>query len=285
MSPPLVIAVDGPAASGKGTIASGLAALYGLPHLDTGLLYRAVGVAVLAAGGRLDDEAGAAKIAASLDLANLDLPEYRTREAGEAASQVAVHPAVRLALLKMQQDFARRPGGAVIDGRDIGTVIAPDAVAKLFVTASAEVRAERRWKQLTGQGESVSMAEVLEDIRLRDARDSGRGAAPLTQADDAVLLDTSQESIESAADAARRIVEAARIRSNGSCPRWFAACPPRCGCLPQPRWPRTSCPTDSPAWKGRPPCAMPVTPLRPVSLPGPRRSASRRVDSAPNCLS
>ena len=215
MSQPLVIAVDGPAASGKGTIASGLAAHYGLPHLDTGLLYRAVGVAVLAAGGRLDDEAGAAKIAASLDLAELDLPEYRTREAGEAASQVAVHPAVRLALLKMQQDFARRPGGAVIDGRDIGTVIAPDAVAKLFVTATPEVRAERRWKQLTGQGESVSMAEVLEDIRLRDARDSGRGAAPLTQADDAVLLDTSQESIESAADAARRIVEAARIRSNG----------------------------------------------------------------------
>jgi cytidylate kinase len=215
MSQPLVIAVDGPAASGKGTIASGLATLYGLPHLDTGLLYRAVGVAVLAAGGRLDDEAGAAKIAADLDLAKLDRPEYRTREAGEAASQVAVHPAVRLALLKMQQDFSRRPGGAVIDGRDIGTVIAPDAVAKLFVTATAEVRAERRWKQLTSQGESVSMAEVLEDIRLRDARDSGRGAAPLTQAEDAVLLDTSQQSIESAADAARRIVEAARIRSNG----------------------------------------------------------------------
>ena len=215
MSQPLVIAVDGPAASGKGTIASGLATLYGLPHLDTGLLYRAVGVAVLAAGGRLDDEAGAAKIAADLDLAKLDRPEYRTREAGEAASQVAVHPAVRLALLKMQQDFSRRPGGAVIDGRDIGTVIAPDAVAKLFVTATAEVRAERRWKQLTSQGESVSMAEVLEDIRLRDARDSGRGAAPLTQAEDAVLLDTSQQSIEIAADAARRIVEAARIRSNG----------------------------------------------------------------------
>lgn len=215
MSQPLVIAVDGPAASGKGTIASGLATLYGLPHLDTGLLYRAVGVAVLAAGGRLDDEAGAAKIVADLDLAKLDRPEYRTREAGEAASQVAVHPAVRLALLKMQQDFSRRPGGAVIDGRDIGTVIAPDAVAKLFVTATAKVRAERRWKQLTSQGESVSMAEVLEDIRLRDARDSGRGAAPLTQAEDAVLLDTSQKSIESSADAARRIVEAARIRSNG----------------------------------------------------------------------
>jgi len=215
MSQPLVIAVDGPAASGKGTIASGLATLYGLPHLDTGLLYRAVGVAVLAAGGRLDDEADAAKIAADLDLAKLDRPEYRTREAGEAASQVAVHPAVRLALLKIQQDFSRRPGGAVIDGRDIGTVIAPDAVAKLFVTATAEVRAERRWKQLTSQGENVSIAEVLEDIRLRDARDSGRGAAPLTQAEDAVLLDTSQKSIESAADAARRIVEAARIRSDG----------------------------------------------------------------------
>ena len=150
MSQPLVIAVDGPAASGKGTIASALAALYGLPHLDTGLLYRAVGVAVLAAGGRLDDEAGAAKIAADLDLARLDQPEYRTRQAGEAASQVAVHPAVRLALLKMQQDFARRPGGAVIDGRDIGTVIAPDAVAKLFVTASPGVRADRRHRRPGG---------------------------------------------------------------------------------------------------------------------------------------
>jgi cytidylate kinase len=212
---PLVIAVDGPAASGKGTIASGLARAYGLPQLDTGLLYRAVGLAVLAHGGRLDDEAAAAQIAKGLDLTALDTPAHRTRAAGEAASQVAVHPAVRLALLEAQQAFGRQPTGAVIDGRDIGTVIAPDAVAKLFVTASPEVRAQRRWKQLTGQGETVSLADVLEDIRIRDARDSGRDSAPLARADDAILLDTSRMTIGEAADAARRIVEAARIRSNG----------------------------------------------------------------------
>jgi cytidylate kinase len=212
---PLVIAVDGPAASGKGTIATGLAQAFGLPQLDTGLLYRAVGVAVLAKGGRLDDEGLAAQVAKTLDLTVLDIPAHRTRAAGEAASQVAVHPAVRLALLEAQQAFARHPTGAVIDGRDIGTVIAPNAIAKLFVTASPEVRAQRRWKQLSGQGETVSLAEVLEDIRIRDARDSGRDSAPLTRADDAILLDTSRMTIEDAADAARRIVEAARIRSNG----------------------------------------------------------------------
>ena len=212
---PLVIAVDGPAASGKGTIAAGLAQAYGLPQLDTGLLYRAVGVAVLARGGQLADAAAAAEIAKLLDLSSLDTPAHRTRAAGEAASQVAVHPAVRLALLEAQQAFARQLTGAVIDGRDIGTVIAPDAVAKLFVTASPEVRAQRRWKQLTGQGETASLADVLEDIRIRDARDSGRDSAPLTRAEDAILLDTSRMTIEDAADAARRIVEAARIRSNG----------------------------------------------------------------------
>jgi cytidylate kinase len=215
MTRPLVIAVDGPAASGKGTIAAGLARNYGLPQLDTGLLYRAVGVAVLAKGGQLSDEAAAAEIAKTLDLASLDQPAHRTRAAGEAASQVAVHPAVRHALKAAQQSFARQPSGAVIDGRDIGTVIAPDAVAKLFVTASPEVRAERRWKQLTSQGETVSLADVLEDIRIRDARDSGRDSAPLVRANDAILLDTSTMGIEAAADAARRIVEAARIRSNG----------------------------------------------------------------------
>lgn len=212
---PLVIAVDGPAASGKGTIAAGLARAYGLPQLDTGLLYRAVGVAVLAQGGQLADEAAAAEIAKALDLTALDTPAHRTRAAGEAASQVAVHPAVRLALREGQQAFARQSTGAVIDGRDIGTVIAPDAVAKLFVTASPEVRAQRRWKQLTGQGETVSLADVLEDIRIRDARDSNRDSSPLVRADDAILLDTSRMTIEDAADAARRIVEAARIRSNG----------------------------------------------------------------------
>ena len=215
MTRPLVIAVDGPAASGKGTIAAYLARTYGLPQLDSGLLYRAVGVAVLAKGGQLGDEAAAAEIAKVLDLSSLDQPAHRTRAAGEAASQVAVHPAVRLALRDAQQSFARQPSGAVIDGRDIGTVIAPDAVAKLFVTASPEVRAGRRWKQLTGQGETVSLADVLEDIRIRDARDSGRDSSPLVRAEDAILLDTSTMGIEAAADAARRIVEAARIRSNG----------------------------------------------------------------------
>ena len=212
---PLVITVDGPAASGKGTIAAGLAQAYGLPQLDTGLLYRAVGVAVLAKGGQLADAAAAAEIAKLLDLSSLDQPAHRTRAAGEAASQVAVHPAVRLALLEAQQAFARQPSGAVIDGRDIGTVIAPDAVAKLFVTASPEIRAQRRWKQLPGQGETVSLADVLGDIRIRDARDSGRDSPPLTAAKAAFLLEPSRRTKEEAADAARRIVEAARIRSNG----------------------------------------------------------------------
>ena len=133
-------------------------------------------------------------------------------QAGEAASRIAVHPPVRAALLDLQRDFASQPGGAVLDGRDMGTVICPQAQAKLFVTASPEVRAERRWKQLSGQGETVSLDEVLEDIRRRDARDSGREAAPLIAAPDAALLDTSEMTIEQAADAARRIVEAARAR-------------------------------------------------------------------------
>jgi cytidylate kinase len=140
----------------------------------------------------------------------LDDPAFRTREAGELASRVAVHPGVRAALNAAQVDFARRPGGAVLDGRDIGTVIAPWAPAKLFVTARPEVRAERRWRQLTAQGEAVRLQDVLEDIRRRDARDGGRADAPMTRAVDAVLLDTSEMTIDLAADAARRIVEAAR---------------------------------------------------------------------------
>ncbi|HWA60314.1 MAG TPA: (d)CMP kinase [Caulobacteraceae bacterium] len=206
-----VIAVDGPAASGKGTIAVRLGETYGLPVLDTGLLYRAVGVGTLRAGGSLDDEAAAAAVARRLDLTHLEDPDLRTRAAGEAASRVAVHPAVRQALLDFQRGFAARPGGAVLDGRDIGTVIAPDAPAKLYVTASPEVRAERRWKQLTGQGEAVAYEDILADIRRRDERDGGRDAAPMRPAEDAVLLDTSEMSISAAADAARRIVEAARV--------------------------------------------------------------------------
>ena len=207
-----VIAVDGPAASGKGTIAAGLAREFGLPALDTGLLYRAVGAAVTAAGGDLDSAADAGAAARALEASALDHPALRTREAGEAASRVAVHPEVRAALLDLQRAFAAREPGAVIDGRDIGTVIAPDAPAKLFVTAAPETRAERRWRQLRGQGEAVEYEVVLADIRLRDERDQGRAAAPMVRAADAVLLDTTDMSISKAADAARRIVEAARIR-------------------------------------------------------------------------
>lgn len=210
----LVIAVDGPAASGKGTIAAHLAAHYGLPYLDTGLLYRAVGLAVLDAGGDLGDAEAAAQAARALDLASLsDNPRLTDRGAGEAASRVASHPGVRAALLKLQQDFAAQAGGAVLDGRDIGTVIAPDAPAKLYIAASPEVRAERRWKQLTARGEVIAFEDMLEDIRRRDARDAGRDDAPMVQADDAVLLDTTDLGIEAAFDAARRIVEAARARA------------------------------------------------------------------------
>lgn len=205
-----VIAVDGPAASGKGTVASRLAKDYGYPYLDTGLLYRAVGVTLLEQGGQVADEEEAAKIAADLDVSHLDDDRFRTRAASEAASQVAVHPMVRRALLDLQRRFAAQTPGSVLDGRDIGTVIAPEAPAKLYVTASPEVRAERRWKQLLGQGEDVDLVDVLADIRRRDARDAAREAAPMRPAPDAVLLDTSQMSIEQAADAARRIVEAAR---------------------------------------------------------------------------
>ena len=210
MSGAEVITVDGPAASGKGTIAAGLGRLYGLPVLDSGLLYRAVGVLLQQAGGDLGDPQAATAIARNLRPEALDQDAFRTRAAGEAASQVAVHPEVRQVLLALQRDFAHQPGGAVLDGRDMGTVICPTASAKLYVTARPEVRAERRWRQLTGQGEVVDLEDVLADIRVRDARDSGRAAAPMAPAPDAVLLDTSEMTIDQAADAARRIVEAAR---------------------------------------------------------------------------
>ena len=209
----LIIAVDGPAACGKGTIAARLAKAYGLPHLDTGLLYRAVGLKVLQDGGSLDDEAAATAAARGLDASGLsDDPRLTTGEAGEAASRVAGFPGVRAALLDLQQAFAAQAGGAVLDGRDIGTVIAPDAPAKLFVTATPEVRATRRWKQLTARGIDISFEAMLADIQRRDERDAGRGAAPMVQAADAVLLDTTDMDIEAAFDAARRIVEAARAK-------------------------------------------------------------------------
>ena len=207
-----VIAVDGPAASGKGTISTGLARAYGLPVLDTGLLYRAVGLAVKRAGEDVDDEAVAERHARVLDLGRLDVAALRSLEAGQAASRVAVHPSVRETLRAFQRDFARQPGGAVIDGRDIGTVIVPDAPAKLYVTASAEARARRRWLQLQASGEAASPEDILADIARRDAVDSGRADSPMRPAADAVLLDTTEMTIEAAADAARRIVEAARAR-------------------------------------------------------------------------
>nr|WP_149576955.1 (d)CMP kinase [Xanthobacter oligotrophicus] len=205
----VVIAIDGPAASGKGTLARRLAAHYGLPHLDTGLLYRAVGAIVLAQG-RLQDEAASVEAARALDVATLDPEALRTAELGEAASVVAARGGVRAALLDLQHRFAAQPGGAVLDGRDIGTVICPKAQAKLFVTATPEVRAERRHRELLGRGEDVAYDAVLADIRKRDERDSARAAAPLVQADDAVLLDTSALDIAQAFDAALAIVEARR---------------------------------------------------------------------------
>ena len=210
----LIIAVDGPAASGKGTIAARLAAHYGLPFLDTGLLYRAVGMGVLATGGSLDDGEAAEAVARTLDTASLsEDPRLTTGEAGEAASRIAGYAGVRAALLELQRDFSTQAGGAVLDGRDIGTVIAPHAPAKLYVTATPEVRATRRWKQLTARGDAISYEDMLADILRRDERDAGRGAAPMVQAKDAVLLDTTEMDIETAFDAARRIVEAARVRS------------------------------------------------------------------------
>ncbi len=207
-----VIAVDGPAASGKGAISTALGRAYGLQVLDTGLLYRAVGWAVRRAGEDPDDAVAAERHARALDLADLDVSALRSLEAGQAASRVAVHPAVRETLRAFQRGFAGQPGGAVLDGRDIGTVIVPAAPAKLYVTASAQARAQRRWLQLHGSGEAGSLDDILADIARRDAVDSGRADSPMRPAADAVLLDTTEMTIEAAVDAARRIVEAARAR-------------------------------------------------------------------------
>ena len=212
MSAGLVIAVDGPAASGKGTVAARLGQAYGLPVLDTGLLYRAVGVAAMRAGADPDDPQAAAAVAAGIDLLALDDPAFRTREAGELASRVAVHPQVRAALNAAQVGFARRPGGAVLDGRDVGTVICPQAEAKLFVTASAAVRARRRTEELSARGEAADEARILADIEARDRRDAERAVAPLKPAPDAHLLDTSNLSIEAAFEAAKAVVESVARR-------------------------------------------------------------------------
>jgi cytidylate kinase len=205
----MIIAVDGPAASGKGTIARALARHFRLPHLDTGLLYRAVALTVQRM--ELDPTIEADAVAAcNFDEALLDDPTLRGDDIGQLASIVSAHPLVRAALLQRQKRFARQPGGAVLDGRDIGTVIAPDADAKLFVKATPQVRARRRHTELQGHGSTVSFDKVLADIRARDARDSARSAAPLVMAADAALLDTSFLSIDTSVQKAIAMVEAQR---------------------------------------------------------------------------
>jgi cytidylate kinase len=208
----MIIAIDGPAAAGKGTLASRLAQHFGLPYLDTGLLYRAVGRVMSERRLDPDDAVAAGKVARSLDAALLADPSLRGHDAGEIASRVGVHAEVRQALLAFQRAFAGRPGGAILDGRDIGTAICPAADVKLFVTASPEVRARRRTDELLAKGRSVDYERILGEIRERDARDSGRVAAPLKMAADAHLLDTTDKDIEAAFRAAVDIIERAKAR-------------------------------------------------------------------------
>jgi cytidylate kinase len=210
-----VIAVDGPAASGKGTIARALARHFGLPHMDTGLLYRAVALNLWRWGGDPSSQFEALRACDELGFDPAD-PDLRSEPVSKLASMISAYPAVRAALLKRQQDFASQSGGAVLDGRDIGTVIAPRAEVKLFVTATPEVRTERRLKELLGRGMNAHYDDVLADIRARDARDSGRDVAPLTLAADAILLDTSElgpdEAITEAVRLAEQRLEEARVK-------------------------------------------------------------------------
>jgi len=202
----MIIAIDGPAASGKGTLALRVAHKFGLAHLDTGLLYRAVARDVRRTGDALEDHAAAIRAARELDPATLEDPALRGVGAGEAASIVARIPEVRAALLDFQRAFARKPPGAVLDGRDIGTVVCPEADVKIFVTASPEVRAQRRHLERQGRGEAITYEAVLADIRRRDERDASRDAAPMRPAADAVLLDTSNLDIEAAFDTAVSVI-------------------------------------------------------------------------------
>ena len=206
----MIIAIDGPAASGKGTLGKRLAEHLGLPHLDTGLLYRAVALSLLDAGLPLGDVAAAARAAEVLDVARLDDPRLKGREIGDAASVVSAHQPVRDALLDLQRRFAARPGGAVLDGRDIGTVICPAADAKLFVTATPEERARRRHRELLARDELAEFEAILADIRRRDERDMTRSAAPLRPAEDAAILDTTGLDADGAFGAALEII--ARVR-------------------------------------------------------------------------
>jgi len=213
LKPALIIAIDGPAAAGKGTLSRQIADAYGFHHLDTGLTYRAAAKALLDAGLPLDDEAVAEKMAREVELAGLDRDILSAHEIGEAASKIAVMPAVRRALVEAQQAFAGRMPGTVLDGRDIGTVVCPDAPVKLYVTASADVRANRRYEEILGKGQPADYAEIFADVKKRDERDIGRADSPLKPAADAHLLDTSEMSIEAAFQAAKTIIDAVLKKS------------------------------------------------------------------------
>lgn len=204
---PLLVAIDGPAASGKGTLGRRIADYYHLAHLDTGLSYRAVAHTLIQKSWPLDDEAHAIEAARLVDLTNLDKHGLSAHAVGEAASKVAVISEVRRILVEKQREFARRAGGSVLDGRDIGTVVCPDADVKLYVVASAEVRAARRVRDIESRGGIASLDDILADIRRRDERDTGRADSPLRPAPDAHLLDTSELSIEAAFQAARSIID------------------------------------------------------------------------------
>ena len=204
-----VVAIDGPAAAGKGTLSRRIAETYGFRHLDTGLTYRATAKALLDAGLPLDDEQVAEEMARQLDLGGLDRSVLSRHEIGEAASKIAVMPSVRRALVEAQQAFSRREPGTVLDGRDIGTVVCPHAPVKLYVTASPEVRAKRRFDEIIAGGGEADLEAIFADVKKRDERDMGRADSPLRPADDAHLLDTSEMSIEAAFQAAKSLIDAA----------------------------------------------------------------------------
>jgi cytidylate kinase len=212
----MIIAIDGPAASGKGTLAKRIADHYGLSHLDTGMLYRAVARQMILAGDDLGDPAAAQRMARALDPSAVDEPALRSRNMGEAASVVAQYPGVRAALLEAQRNFAAARSGAVVEGRDIGTVIFPSAEVKIYVTADLRERARRRYKELAGRGEAISEQAVFDDLEKRDRRDQSRQTAPLSMAKDAHLLDTTKMDIETAFVAAVRLIDAAigRVAQN-----------------------------------------------------------------------
>ncbi|MDE1994740.1 MAG: (d)CMP kinase [Rhizobiaceae bacterium] len=209
----MIIAIDGPAAAGKGTLSRRIAEEYGFHHLDTGLTYRATAKALLDAGLPLDDEAVAEAMARKVDLAGLDRTVLSRHEIGEAASKIAVMPSVRRALVEAQRGFSHRKPGTVLDGRDIGTVVCPDAPVKIYVTASAEVRAKRRHDEIVAAGGSADYTAIFEDVKRRDERDMGRADSPLRPAEDAHLLDTSEMSIEAAFQTAKSIIDASLSRN------------------------------------------------------------------------